>query len=88
MCLQSDNEKNALPSRLNVSHNPGDVLALHLEVVTGSVGLELAGAGVVGDPEAVAALVEVEGGVPVQGDPVVMAAHPIRKCTLLVTSVN
>ena len=52
------------------------------------MGLKLAGAGVVGDPEAVAALVQVEGGVPVQGDPVVMAAHPIRKGTLLVASVN
>ena len=71
-----------------MSHNPGDVLVLHLEVMTGGMGLELAGAGVVSDPEAVAALVQVEGGVPVQGDPVVMAAHPIRKGALLVTSIN
>jgi len=56
--------------------------------VAGGVGFELAGTSVVGDPEAVAALIQVEGGVPVQGDPIVMAAHPIRKGTLLIAAVN
>lgn len=71
-----------------MSDNPWNILVLHLQVVAGGVGLELAGASVVGDPEAVAALIQVEGGVPVQGDPIVMAAHPIRKGTLLIAAVN
>lgn len=61
---------------------------LHLHVVAGGVGLELAGATVVGDPEAVATLVQVEGCVAVEGDPVVVPAHPLREGALVVAAVN
>jgi len=77
-----------LPSCFDVSHDPGNVFVLHLDVVAGGVRLELTGAAVVGDPQAVAALVQVQGGVPVQRDPVVVATHPIGKSAFLVAAVN
>ena len=69
-------------------HDPRDVPVLHLDVVAGGVRLKLTGAAVVGDPEAVAALVQVKRGVTVQRDPVVVPAHPIGEGALLVAAVN
>ena len=77
-----------LPSGLYVCHDSGSIFVFHLHVVAAGMGLELAGATVVGDPEAVAALVEVDGRVPLQRDPVVVSSQPLREGALVVAAVH
>ncbi len=72
-----------------MGHNSGNVLVVQLDFVTRCVGFQLADAeGVVGDSQAVAPFVQVDGGGPVEGHPVVVVTHPVRKDALFVVVVN
>lgn len=72
-----------------MSHNSRYVLVVQLDFVAGGVGLQLTDAdGVVGDSQAVAPFVQVDGGGTVQGHPVVMPTHPVREDALFVVVVN